>query len=377
MMELLMVSLAFLIIPIYAYLIYPVLLFLIGNRKNIAETTKTETDQYQPPISIIVPVYNGENLIAQKIKNLAELHYPTSKLEIIIVSDGSNDGTNQLLDQLDQSMYRIIQLPERVGKETALQKAASTAQYDILCFIDLGTDVNPDGIAHLVKHFDDPVVGAVSSVDHLDKNTKVLEALHVNYVCNLRHYESKLSSSVGVSGCFFAARKQLFQKVSTQVCSDLGISLQCVIDGFKAIVEKNAVGRYACTNNVVDEYTRKVRTIVHGISTLLAFPQLFNIRRYGWFSIQLISHKLLRWLSPLAFTLSMVLVTYIIATSYFKYFLIFTIILLMTIALNTKIRKLLVNNFKLFLAYNLAVISAIKNLATGSEFKTWEPTQRD
>jgi len=364
----------FLCIILYTYAIYPLLIYFLAADKNTGFDSNP-TDEKLPSVTVIIPVYNAESILSARFDNLQQLGYPKEKLEIIFVSDGSTDGTNErLLKQKDK--YKIILLKERTGKESALQSAINQARNEILCFIDVCTTVNTDGIRHLCKHFVDESIGAVSSIDCTGSGIHKLEAFHVQYECNIRIYEAAISSSVGVSGSFFATRKTLFKQVPETACSDLGIALQCVVSGFKAIVENKAVGAYSITEDVGKEFHRKVRTIIHGMNTLFLYKNVFDIRKYGWFSWQLISHKIFRWLSPLSFSLVALILSSQLLITITKWQLVLLISFIIPILCVRKLRKFFISNGHLFVAYNLAVIIAFVNFLLKKEYRIWEPTQR-
>ncbi|MBZ2167856.1 glycosyltransferase [Marinobacter sp. F4216] len=372
----LIISFAIIVIPLYAYFIYPGILFLASMVKGYPSVDNEKKILKLPPVSLIVPIHNGQDILASKVENLRQINYPDEYLEKIIISDGSNDRTNALLNKIDPNEIKVIYLPKRVGKEVALHEAVKAASHDIVCFIDAGTSVNSNGLQYLCSHFEDSKIGAVSSVDHSDTGVAKLEQLHLKYVCSLRLLESIVTSSVGVSGSLFATRKRLFEKVPVSICSDLGISFQCVTDGYKAIVEKRTIGSYRKTESVRSEYHRKVRTIAHGLATLAQYKHLFNARKYGWYGVQLFSHKILRWISPLAFSLSMLIfLGYLFGQISWNLIGVVTLIFLL-ILVHPKMRQVILLNGRLFVAYNLAVFSAFKDFMIGKDYRIWEPTRR-
>src|SRR6202049_1538222 len=157
---------------VYPYVLYPLVLFLVysvtqawrdfrylGSPRN--RRTDTPSSSAMPGVSIIIPAYNEEKVLPQKIENLRELEFPRERLQIIFVSDGSEDGTNQILQNLKKESYECILLNERKGKANALNQAVARATNQILVFCDASTLFEPDAIKNLVRHFSDPEVGAV------------------------------------------------------------------------------------------------------------------------------------------------------------------------------------------------------------------------
>ena len=364
--KLILISFAF-----YAYFIYPILLVSLSCFKR-APPNKDKT--FEPFVSLIVPVYNGENLIPKKIENLAQINYPEHKMEIIFISDGSVDETNNLL--LSCAKIKPIILTERVGKERAVQKAIERANGSIICLSDVGTMINSDSIKHMAQHFQDTDVGAVSSLDRPSFKEFILETFHVNFENKIRLLESKISSCVGVSGSFFMARKELLSVISNEGCSDLAIAFECVKNNYRVAIESKSFGSYGKSDSISNEYGRKVRTINHGLKTVSAYSCLLNPLKYSWFSWQLISHKLFRWLSPISISLFLLIlaVEYIAQVSLLEMVSLFA--LLLTLLLIPIPRKYITKNVGLLCIYNLAILNSIVDVIRKKDYKIWEPTKR-
>ncbi len=359
-------------IVIYTYILYPFILFFIS--KSICNQGFDELF-YAPFISIVVPVHNGEKLIHNKLNNLLAMHYPQHKLELIFVSDDSNDNTNEILRSLPGIDYLILE--KRVGKETAIKEGIKRGSSDIVCLTDISVLMNLDGLKNMARHFSRKNVGAVSSADKTDFARHSLEAFHIWLENLIRQAEAALASSVGVSGSFFMARKHLLENIPVDCCSDLAIAFECEKNGFKAIVEPHAHGLYKKSASIKIELNRKIRTMMQGMKTVSSYSSLLNASQHCLFSWLVISHKILRWISPIALLVSVILFFAFLAPILSLEFHIFKVMLVAIIILLPFSRKILLSNLTLFSIYNLAFIISIYNVVKDKDIKIWDPTLRD
>lgn len=297
------------LIIFYAYFGYPLcLVTIIAYRKVKGWFTKSAASASSPipstvslpSVTLIITAYNEERRIEDKIENSLALDYPRDRLEIIVASDCSSDSTDAIVKTYDAHGVKLVRSPERGGKENAQKHAVDVAAGEILVFSDVATILEPDGLANIVRNFINPDVGCVSSVDRfIDKDGTVSgEGAYVAYEMFLRRLESKVNTLVGLSGSFFAARREVCQNWQTDLQSDFNTLLNSVRLGLKGISDPKSIGYY---HNIADEkkeFQRKVRTVLRGISVLMRNLTLLNPVRHGMFAWQLISHKLCRWLVP-------------------------------------------------------------------------------
>ena len=193
-----------------------------------------------------------------------------------------------------------IRAPERKGKENAQKHAIDASNGEILVFSDVATILKPDAISNIVKNFNDPSIGCISSEDNfidLDGNVSG-EGAYVKYEMFLRKLESKVNTLVGLSGSFFAARREVCENWATDLQSDFNTLLNSIKLGLKGISDPNSIGYYQNIADEKKEFSRKTRTVLRGISVLMRNLSLLNPIKYGLFSWQLFSHKLCRWLVP-------------------------------------------------------------------------------
>ncbi|MDA9762191.1 glycosyltransferase family 2 protein [Desulfobacterales bacterium] len=258
-------------------------------------------NQGYPYVSFIITAYNEEKRISQKLENALEQNYPKEKIEIIVASDCSDDRTDEIVKSYQEKGVVLERAPDRKGKENAQKDAIENAKGDILVFSDVATMLKSDGISNIVKNFEDPSIGCVSSEDRvIDKDGKISgEGFYVKYEMMLRRLESRVNSLVGLSGSFFAARRIICNNWAIDLPSDFNILLNSKRLGLKGVSDPKSIGYY---NNIADErkeFDRKARTVLRGISVFMESIYLLNPLKHGIFSLQFFSHKLCRWLVPL------------------------------------------------------------------------------
>jgi glycosyltransferase involved in cell wall biosynthesis len=285
-----------LIIVMHAYFIYPLSIYIIGLvKENII--IKGQSDF---TVTIIITAYNEENRIERKIENTLLITFPKEKLQIIVVSDGSTDKTNIILGKFIKDGVELICIEERKGKENAQREALEFARGEIIVFTDVATILERNAIERIVSNFSDPAIGCVSSEDWVmgKDGKKSGENFYVRYEMWLRRIESKVSSPVGLSGSFFAARKSVCEDFAADMDSDFRILLNSIKQGLRGTCDKEAIGYYFDLSDQRREFERKVRTVTRGLTVFFNNINFLNIFKYGLFSYQLFCHKLLRWLVP-------------------------------------------------------------------------------
>ena len=281
---------------IYTYLAFPGLLFLRGRIWRCP----VKRGLSMPTVSIIIVAHNEAAHIGRKLENVLALNYPRDLLNIIVASDGSEDGTNEIVSQYESKGIRLLALPRR-GKIPTLNAAAFNATGEILVFSDANSMYAPRAIRALVRPFADPSVGGVAGsqcyVKDLDgSSTSLGEQAYWNFDQRLKQWQSQAGSVTSATGAIYAIRRELFQPVPSGVGDDAVISYQVVARHYRMVFEPTAFAYEPVAPSSSAEFQRKVRICVRGLRGLLAVPELFNPLRYGFYSLQLFSHKLLRWL---------------------------------------------------------------------------------
>ena len=285
---------------LYAYLGYPCALMALSFFRD-RPVKKAETGDQPPRVSFIITARNEEARIREKIENTLGQDYPPAALEIIVASDCSTDRTDDIVSEYS-GRVRLVRAAERRGKEAAQQLALQSASGEILIFSDVATALASDGVSGMVASFADPTVGCVSSVDRfVDAGGRVSgEGAYVRYEMFLRGLESRVNGLVGLSGSFFAARREVCRRWAADRQSDFNTLLNAVEMGLRGVLDVRTAGYYRDIADGRRELERKVRTVVRGMFVLATNARMLNPLRYGLFAWQLASHKLCRWLVPLA-----------------------------------------------------------------------------
>jgi cellulose synthase/poly-beta-1,6-N-acetylglucosamine synthase-like glycosyltransferase len=363
----------------YAYAGYPLLLAVLARVTRRAPAPAT-AEAVLPAVSMIVPVHNERDLIEAKVRNTRELEYPADRLEVIFVSDGSTDGTTEYLREQADARIRLLALEMRGGKGAALNAGREAARHDILVFSDASIMLDPDAVARLVGPFADPGVGCVSGEDRIAGGGG--EGLYGRYELHLRRQESRVRSIVGASGSFYAQRRALCDAFPPNLAPDFFSVLRTVEQGSRAITQPGAGGEMTALHSTADEFHRKVRTILRGITTLMRHAGLMNPFRYGLFAVALLSHKLMRWLVP--FFLLAALVAHVpLALQSRAYAVLFVAhagfylsAALPLLGLRAAGRLLPVRIAVYFTTVNLATLVAWLRYAAGTRQEIWNPTRR-
>jgi cellulose synthase/poly-beta-1,6-N-acetylglucosamine synthase-like glycosyltransferase len=294
---------------VYPYFLYPLLLFFtysvtqawrdlrfLGSPRN--RRADTPSSSAMPGVSIIVPAYNEEKVLPAKIENLQQLDFPRERLQVIFVSDGSEDGTNQILQNLREENYDCILLNERKGKANALNQAVARATNQILVFCDASTLFELDAIKKLARHFSDPEVGAVCGAVRYQAGTDAqqTEGAYWKYESALRMMEARLGAILNASGCIYALRRDCFSPIPlSTILEDFVIPMRARRLGFSVLYDPEAVAIEFPASTVSGEFTRRVRLAV---GSFRAVGDLVRVPWRGFTPFALISHKLLRWLVP-------------------------------------------------------------------------------
>lgn len=291
----------------YAYVGYPALLWIVGavSRPHGRMPSAPDATRDWPLVTITLPVYNEERVIASTLEAILALEYPTDRLHILVVSDASTDRTDEIVQGFADRGVQLIRLDHRSGKSAAENVARHHLRGEFVVNTDASVRLAPPALTHLIGAFDDPRVGIASgrdaSIVSEEAGTNVGESEYVGYEMWIRDLETRLGGIVGASGCFYASRIPLHMEIVPEAQSrDFAAPLLARAQGFRAVSVADAVCYVPRTRSLRQEYRRKVRTMTRGLETLYFKREFLNPFAYGWFAWKLLSHKLMRWLVPWA-----------------------------------------------------------------------------
>lgn len=367
---------------VYSYFIYPLVLKLVASISGVH--TVLPIDMASPLlVTVIVTAYNEERRIREKIENTLALHFDVLRLELIVASDCSEDATDAIVTEYADRGVRLVRAAERLGKENAQWTAIQQAKGDILVFSDVATQIPEDALVKLERYFSDPSIGAVSSEDRfVSKDGSVAgEGAYVKYEMWLRKQESQLAGLVGLSGSFFAARASICQEWDIHSPSDFNTALNAKKAGLRAVSAPDVLGFYQDLQDPTKEYQRKIRTVIRGMTGLSRHKEVLSMPQYGLFAVQVISHKLMRWLAPWFF-IALFIVSALVAHQGFIYSFAFTAqIIFYGAAIAAQFLPNLreIGPIKLvyfFVQVNVALMDAAVKFLAGQRMTTWKPSAR-
>lgn len=283
----------------FAYAGYPIFLYLWAMWRP----RRVRRASIFPSVTIVVAVHNEEENLPRKLLNLAALDYPSDLLEVIVVSDGSNDETNQILSAWRNPRFRVVMLTDRRGKAIALNHGVAEAHGDIICFTDARQTIASDGLKNLMANFADPSVGCASGdlIFREDRKTASSDGLGLYWRLekNIRNWEGLVGSTVGATGAFYAVRKDLVLPLPEgTILDDVYIPAQVVRQGKRVTFDPKALAWDDFTPSTRQEFRRKVRTLAGNYQLLQLAPWLLTSSNP--IRLQFVCHKLLRLLAPLA-----------------------------------------------------------------------------
>lgn len=384
----------FFFVVFYSYLGYGILLYIVVKIKRLLKGQKINfaDPQYEPDVTLFVAAYNEKDFVAEKIKNSKGLEYPSEKLHLVWVTDGSDDGTPEELKKHEGVI--VHHLPQRNGKIGAMNRGMKFVKTPIVVFCDANTMLGKESIRRIVNLFHNPKVGCVSGEKRIfnkesDTAAGAGEGLYWKYESTLKKWDAELYSVVGAAGELFAIRTELYQEVEKDtLLDDFIISLRVAQKGYTIQYDPDAYAIESASANVKEELKRKIRISAGGIQSVFRLSSLLNIFRYGTLSFQYISHRVLRWtLAPLSL-LFMIPIGMILAIDagifefQFYTLLFWSQILFYLAALlgwylenrSIKIKILFVPYY--FFIMNLSVFLGLKRYLKGSQSVNWERAKR-
>lgn len=290
----------FLFIVFYTFLGYGLLLFvLVKIKESLSKPIDYPEMKDYPDVTLFITAYNEEAIVDEKMENCLLLDYPEGKLHIVWVTDGSNDSTNDKLAKWTEATVYFE--PERRGKMHAMNRGVRLVDTPYIIFTDANTTLNSSAIKEIMRCFSNPKVGCVAGEKRIvsaDKQDAAQggEGIYWKYESALKTYDSRLYSAAGAAGELFAIRRELYNEVeSDTLLDDFILSLRIVMRGYKIAYCKEAYAVEGGSVDMVEEEKRKVRIAAGGLQSIWRLRSLLNPFKYGIFSFQYLSHRVLRW----------------------------------------------------------------------------------
>ncbi len=379
----------------YAYLGYGILLYALVRVKRLFTAKKEKRyDDYEPEVTLFVAAYNEKDYVDAKVANSLDMDYPAHKIRQVWVTDGSDDGTPDILKKYAAQGVEVYHEPARGGKIGAMNRGMKFIATPIVIFSDGNTMLGKESVRRIVNLFKNPKVGCVSGEKRI--YTKELDAaagtegIYWKYESKLKKWDAELYSVVGAAGELFAIRTELFQEVEKDtLLDDFIISLRIAMKGFTIQYDPEAYAIETSSANVKEELKRKIRIAAGGIQSIIRLSPLLNIFKYGILSFQYISHRVLRWtIAPLSLPVIFVLNAWLgysyglLNTANLYSWLMAAQILFYLMAMlgwylenkAVKIKVLFVPYY--FFIMNYAVILGIRRYFKGKQTVNWERAKR-
>ncbi len=374
-------------IVVYTYFGYGIILIILVKIKRALVKNKIVTQFYQPNVTLLVAAYNEEKFITEKAKNSLSLHYPKNKIEIIFITDGSDDRTQKLVKNYPE--IKLMHQPIRQGKVMAVERAMREVNGEIVIFTDANTLLNNDAISNITRHFSKENVGVVAGekriIDNkVDEAVGAGEGLYWKYESKLKKWDDELYSVMGAAGELFAIRTNLYETIPADtLIEDFYLSFKILQKGFKIAYEPDAYAIEGPSISVKEEFKRKTRIAAGGIQSIVRLRALLNPFKYGVVTFQYFSHRVLRWtLAPLAIPFIIILNALIIDSNpVYNYLFICQIIFYISAIIGLILEKKQLRFKILFIPYyfcmmNYAVFVGFWKYMLGTTTVLWEKSIR-
>jgi biofilm PGA synthesis N-glycosyltransferase PgaC len=303
---------------VYTYIGYALFLLILNGIKSLFYRIRPKSllSNDLPTVTLLIACYNEREIIEGKMKNCYAIDYPSDKLKILWITDGSDDGSPEFLSHYND--VTVLHEPERKGKTAALNRAMKFVSTPFVVFSDANTMLDKSAVKILLSHFTDDSIGCVAGEKRIAGNISDTaagagEGAYWRYESYIKRLESGLHSALAAAGELYAMRTSLFVPVDPDsIIDDFVISSTITLSGYRILYAPEAYALESPSMNIREELKRKIRIASGGIQTIIKFPSLLNIFRHPLLSFEFISHKVLRWLIvPFAIPLLLLLNIYI------------------------------------------------------------------
>jgi cellulose synthase/poly-beta-1,6-N-acetylglucosamine synthase-like glycosyltransferase len=387
----------------YTYLGYGLVAWLLVKikRGTSAKTQPVGQSEFIPAVTMVVPAYNERDYLADKLQNCLRQDYPTDKLHLLFVVEGSTDGSAEYLEERKRNVpnLTILSGTQRLGKVAAMNRAMQHVQTPITIFTDANTHLNTEAVRRIANRFEAEEVGAVTGEKRIQVRGEEAaagsgEGLYWKYESFLKRLDAQLHTIVGAAGELFAVRTELYEPVETDtLLDDFMISLRIAGRGYRVDYAPDAYALERPSHSVGEEMKRKVRIATGGFQAIKRLAYLLNVFRHGWLSFQYVSHRVLRWAVtpfclPLLLLLNVIMLTQpismngsLLPTTFWVYLLLAQISFYLTAYLgytleNRQTRWKLTFVPFYFVFMNWCVLAGFARFCNGNLSGVWEKAKR-
>lgn len=364
---------------LYTYAGYPLLIASI----SVLRPRRVRREKYEPSVTIIIAAYNEERALAAKLENTLAMDYPRELLEIIVASDCSTDRTDEIVRTFGARNVLLHRQAQRLGKTAAQNSAVVKARGEIILFSDATSLYHPDVLKNIMPGFADSTVGCVGGrlvyVDPGESRVGRGAKSYWNYETFLKRHESRACSLIGVSGCLYAVRRSAYVPLYEEACSDFIIATKMVEQGLRTIYEPEAICTEETNRRHDNELKMRVRVIAQTFTDLWRHRSVLNPFRSGLYGVQLLSHKVMRYMVPF-FLIAMLASSAFLSTSSISYRMLFALQAVGYFAaafsgllemIGVRSRVLALPHY--FVLANLASLIGLFKFLRGERYARWEP----
>lgn len=367
------------LVVLYIYFGYPLLIFVLARLRP----RPVHRADVTPSVTMIIPVFNEQDVVEQKIRNCLSLDYPGDQMEVLFVSDGSTDGTEQIIRRYETDRIRLLPIP-RSGKMVALNCGAEAARGEILLFTDANVELSRETVRVLARSFADPAVGGVSGrkkyvVRSGADTTERGENLYWRWDQWQKILESTVGSMFAADGSLYAIRHSLYVPIEDPAqADDIAISTRVVLQGYRLLFDPAAQALEEAPVEGADEFRRKIRVTNHSVRALLGLGAA--LWTSGFYSLELLSHKLVRHLIP--FFLALLLFSSAMLGFFHPWF---VVVLLLQVVFygfaisGSLLRRQKIGEWKIFsIPYYFCLVNAaaflgVLSILRGDRVREWSP----
>jgi len=359
-------------VPAYSYFFFPMVLHTLARLRDKHFASDVDNE---PPVTLLISAYNEARAIEGKLENSLALDYPPDKLQIIVINDGSSDGTDDIVERYTARGITHHRVEGRVGKNVAINKTWSMVKGEVVVFSDANSLYGKDAIRRMVSHFADERVGCVcGELRYVDAGTGTArgEDLYWKYEQYLKRLESRMGQVLVLNGSIFAIRQGVFRELHSRIANDFQIAVDVASQGLSIIYEPDAVAREKAATSARDEFNRKTRIIARGFQGFWHYLREFHgVRRFLLFS-----HKFLRWTIWLAMAVGFAANALLLDHTFFRWtfagqVLFYALALAGPLLVRLRIRVLAIPYY--FCMINVAAFVGFWKFMTRRQQGSWEP----
>jgi cellulose synthase/poly-beta-1,6-N-acetylglucosamine synthase-like glycosyltransferase len=363
---------------VYTYVGYPLLISIMSCFRQ----REVLSASFEPFVSIVITAYNEERDLRAKLENTLALDYRHEFLEIIVASDCSTDATDDIAHEFADRGVRLVRQSQRLGKTAAQNLAVEQARGEIVLFSDATSLYQQDVLRVMMPNFADSTVGCVAGrliyVDPTDSRVGRGARSYWSYETFLKKHESRVCSLIGASGCLYAVRKSAYLPLYNEACSDFIIATKMVEQGLRAVYEPRAICTEETNRHTDKELKMRVRVIAQTLTDLWRHRAMMNPRRSGFYAVQLLSHKVMRYAVPI-FLIAIIVASGALAKHSLFYWVVFGAQLISYLGAlaawmleRVGVRNRMLAMPQYFVLSNLASMIACYQFLRGERYAHWE-----